>query len=169
MNRTTVIYVTIVIAGVFLAAGYFLAGQNGGVIAALVLAVLWLIGEWRGWRWAGSIGLFFFALIALVGIWLGVTAVFAILSLVAALLAWDMSSFKRLLAGVSWVRNEDLLERQYRQRLLIVAVTGIILAVLATTVRVTFSFTAALFLGLLAIIGLSRALSFLRQDSDCGR
>ncbi|MCP4356551.1 MAG: hypothetical protein GY796_00840 [Chloroflexi bacterium] len=166
MNRTTTLYATILMANLLLAVGFVVNGRIEGLIVILPLAAFWLAGEWRGWRWAGSMGLFLYALAAMGAIWLNVAPILAILGLVTAVAAWDMSNFNRLLNSMNQIYQEDLLNQQYRRRLISVAALGAVSAILATTVQISFSFAAALFLGLVAIVGFSLAISFLRQESD---
>jgi len=166
MNRTTTLYSVILIANLLLAVGFIVNGRVEGLIVILPLALFWLLGEWRGWRWAGSLGLFLYALLAMGALWLNVIPILVILGLVTAVIAWDISSFNRLLNGMSQIHKESLLMQQYRRRLISVAVLGTVIAILATTIQINFSFVAALLLGLIAIAGFSLAISFLRQESD---
>ncbi len=166
MNRKTTLYATILIAWLFLAVSFVVNGRPGGLIVIVLLAVFWLAGEGRGWRWASSLSLLFYALTAMGAIWLGTLPVLAILGLVTAVMAWDMSSFNRLLDGMNRVYKEDLIIQQYRRRLVSVAALGVVIAVLATTIQISFNFVTALVLGLVAIVGFSVAVSFLRRESD---
>jgi MFS family permease len=166
MNRKTTLYATILIAWLFLTVGFVVNGRPEGLIVIIPLAVFWLAGEWRGWRWASSLSLLFYSLTAMGAIWLGVLPVLVLLGLVTAVIAWDVSNFIHLLDGMNRVYKEDLLIRQYRRRLLGAAGIGLVIAVLATIIQISFSFVAALLLGMLAIVGFSLAISFLRQESD---
>ncbi|HFQ94278.1 MAG TPA: hypothetical protein ENK32_09730 [Anaerolineae bacterium] len=166
MNRKTTLYATILIAWLFLAVGFVVNGRPEGLIVIIPLAVFWLVGEGRGWRWASSLSLLFYALTTMGAIWLGTLPLLAILGLVTAVIAWDISNFNRLLDGMSRVYKEDLIVQQYRRRLISVAALGVVIAILATTIQISFSFVAALVLGLVAIAGFSFAISFLRRESD---
>ena len=166
MNRKTTLYATILIAWLFLAVGFVVNGRPEGFIVIIPLAAFWLTSEWKVWRWASSLSLLFYALTAIGAIWLGTLPLLAILGLVTAVMAWDISNFNYLLDGMSRVYKEDLIIQQYRRRLLSVAALGIVIAVLATTIQISFSFVTALVLGLVAIAGFSVAISFLRRESD---
>ncbi len=166
MNRKMTLYATIIIAWLFLAVGFVLNGRPEGLIVIIPLAIFWLAGEWRGWRWASSLSLLFYTLTAMGAIWLGTRPILAILGLVTAVMAWDMSSFHHLLNGMSRIYKEDLLIEHYRRRLISVAAVGVIIAILSTAIQISFSFVAALVLGLVAITGFSLAISFLRRESD---
>ena len=89
-----------------------------------------------------------------------------LLGIIAALAAWDMEDFHQRMECVERVNHKEGLERKYLQRLLIVEGSGALLAVAAVSFPVTFSFGSALLLGLLAVVGLSRAIGFLQRESD---
>ncbi len=166
MNRKTTLYATILVAWLFLTVGFAANGRAEGLIVVIPLAAFWLASEWRGWRWASSLSLLFYALTAIGAIWLGVLPALAILGLVTAVMAWDISNFNYLLDSVSRVYKEDLIIRQYRRRLISAAAAGAAIAILATVIQISFNFIAALLLGLAAIAGFSFAISFIRRESN---
>lgn len=152
-----------------LALGYALGGFWAGMVWILALGFLWLIGQWRQWRWMASIGLVFFVGAAAGGFWLGLAAGWMLLGVVAALDAWDLDYFfqrlSRVAADETLAQRRELKQRHLR-RLAVVNVMGLLLAAVALEVRFEFSFGAAFWLGLLAILGLSQAVGFLRRESD---
>ncbi len=166
MNRKTTLYATILVAWLFLTVGFVVNGRAEGLIVVIPLAAFWLASEWRGWRWASSLNLFFYALAAIGAVWLGARPILAILGLVTAVMAWDISNFNHLLDGMSRIYKEELIVQQYRRRLISVAAAGVALAALSTTIQIRFSFFMALVLGLAAIAGFSVAISFLRRESN---
>jgi hypothetical protein len=89
---------------------------------------------------------------------------------VAALAVWDLHDFLQRLRSVDWVdaqaeRRREL-EQSHLQRLLLVSSLGLFLTVIALGFRVRLGFGAALLLGLLTVVGLSRAITVLRSASD---
>lgn len=166
MNRKTTLYAIILLAWLFLAASLVLGGRPEGLIAIVPAALFWLVGERRRWRWASSLALLIFVLAAMAALWLNANTVLVFLGLVTAVMAWDISSFQRLLANVSKIVQEDKLVSQYYRRLMTVSAVGVVLAILTTVIQINFSFLAALFLGFIAIAGFSLAISFLRRESD---
>jgi hypothetical protein len=88
---------------------------------------------------------------------------------VAALAAWDLNPFVQRLRSVDGVgaqaERRQGLERSHLRRLLLVCSLGSALAVVALGSRVKLGFGAAFWLGLLAVLGLSRAIGFLRSES----
>lgn len=87
-----------------------------------------------------------------------------LLGLVAALSAWDLAHFAHLLDGAEGVEQRRLLERRHLRRLLIVDGLGLLLGGAALTVQIQLGFGLVLLLGLLALLGLSRAVRFLRRE-----
>jgi hypothetical protein len=158
------------LAAVALGLGYGLAGRWAGIPAVAALLLLWLVGRQR-WRWTATMGLVSFSGAAAAGVLLGLDAAWMVTGLVAALCTWDLDHFARRLQGVDWadgngertaLRRE--LERSHLGWLLAVAGLGLLLAALALRVRVRLAFLTAVLLGLLAVLGLSRAIAFLRGE-----
>lgn len=146
--------------------GYAIGGLWIWTLPILGLAVLWLVGQRRGLKWVASVDFSLFVGFAVIGIWQELSFALMLLGMIAALAAWDMDYFQQRLEDVERVSQREVLERKYLQRLLIIEVSGAILTFTAVSLTVTFSFGSALLLGLLAVIGLSRTIRFLRHESD---
>lgn len=166
MTQTTLLYAAMLVAFLALAAGFLLASIWLGMPAILALAGFWFLGEVKGWGWASHLSLALIVVITGVGLLLNMPAPLAVVTAVAALAAWDIGHLQRLLAGNGRIDNRQEIEQQHRQRLLWVMGASLVLALVAATLRLQFSFSMALFLGLLAIFGFSRAISRLRRESD---
>ncbi len=132
----------------------------------VLVAIVWLWGDQRSWAWVGSLGFALYVFIAAIGMLLSVSPVWAIVAIATGLVAWDIGRFNRQLAGIKWIDKANLIERQYRKRLLSVTTLGAIVALVSTQIQFNFGFGVALFLGLVSIIGFSRAMSYLRQESN---
>ncbi len=144
--------------------GYGLGSQWVWMPAIGILAVLWLFGYWRGWEWVASLAVVGYTGMAAAGSLSGLGSGWMVGGLVAALCAWDLHRFVLCLRSVERVEAEGALERRHLQRLLAVAGLGLLLAAIALTVEIRLSFLFALLLGTLAVLGLSRAVSFLRRE-----
>jgi hypothetical protein len=162
------LFTSTILATVALALGYGLVGLWAGVVFVLVLGFLWLVGQRRGWGWMASVMLVFFVGAASIGLWLNVQDGWMLLSVVAALSAWDLDHFAQRLSGVGQNRVEETrdLERRHLERLLIVDGLGLLFGAVALGIEVDLGFGTALLLGLLAVLGLSRAVGILRRESD---
>jgi hypothetical protein len=154
-----------------LSAGAFALGSAlGGLwfvaLPVLVMGVIWLAGQFRGWSWISSLGLVLSTVAAGGGLLVGLGAGWMLAGLVAALAAWDLHHFSHTLASVSRVEGGRSLERRHLQRLLVALGPGVVLAIVALGIEVTLSFGFVLLLGLVAVLGLSQAVAFLRTESD---
>jgi hypothetical protein len=149
-----------------LALGYGLAGLWPATLLLLALGSLWLLGQQQGWGWVASVALVFFVGAAAVGLWLDLGAGWMLLGVVAALSAWDLDRFTQRQRGAERIEKARELERRHLQRLLIVDSLGLLLATAGLQVRVGVSFGGAFSLTLLAVLGLSRVIGFLRRESD---
>jgi hypothetical protein len=148
------------------AAGFGSQGRWLWVAVVGLLAVLWLLGYWRGLAWVAPVGLAGFTAAAALGLLMGLAAGWMVVGLLAALCAWDLHRFVQRLRGVERVEAEAGLERRHLRRLLAVAGLGLLTAFLALRIEVRLTFLMALLLGLLAVWGLSRAVAVLRRESD---
>lgn len=149
-----------------LAIGYTLAGV---LIGAPWIAGCWLlglIGRQRGWDWSAPLGSIGFVSAAAFGVWRGAPAAWMLFATVSALVAWDLDVFAQRMRRAKRVAGEAELIQSHLRRVSIAGGLGLALGGLAVSVRVEFSFGWALLLGLLALLGLSRAIGFLRRESD---
>jgi hypothetical protein len=129
-----------------------------------VMGMVWLIAEQRDWPWLTSWGFAAFAGAAAFGVWQGGAAGWLLVSLVAALAAWDLAFFTRRLRQAGQTAPEPALSQAHLGRLAVVAASGLLLGGLALGLRFQLSFGWAIFLGLLAVIGLSRVIRSARRS-----
>ena len=100
---------------------------------------------------------------AAVGAWLRLNPYLLLLGLVAAISAWDLDALSRQVSDTDDVKPG--LEGRHLRRLLIVDGIGLLLAGLALTVQLRLSFGLAVAAAIVALVGLSRAVGFLRRNS----
>lgn len=148
------------------ALAFALAGLWAGAVGALLLGISWLALDGLRWRWLSSTGLILCTGLAGIGITLGLPAMGMLVSLLAALTAWDLDDLRQALESDASLQRAAAMQRQHLQRLLTVDVLGLVLGLVALQVRTRLTLGLALLLGLLAILGLSRAIAFLRRESD---
>ena len=162
--RTSVLLYAAIIGAIFsLAAGYFFTDLPSVAAPIILIGAVWLVAEIRGWRWIGSISLFLLIIGSAVGIIVEVDPIWAILATVLALAAWELSYFRRFLKQAPWVRNEDHLVTRHHTRVIVVAVIGVVTAWLTTQIEVNIGFGVALLLAIISLLGLSRAVIYLRR------
>jgi hypothetical protein len=162
----TLFILNVGLAMVALGASFALSTGWGWVIATGFIGLLWLTGAWQGQTGTSTMGLFFFAAAAAVGVILRLPTAWLLSSLVAALVAWDLHHFMHYLSQISDVRDKRALIKGHLWRLGIVAGLGWLLGVVALSVQITFDFIWALALGLLVITSLSGVIRYLRRESE---
>jgi hypothetical protein len=156
-----VLAVAIGLAMLGLGAAFALGLYWGLVVAIVIVGLLWLAE-----RWPPTLGLLFFTAMAVAGVVLGLSALWLLFGLVAALVAWDLSAFARYLDDVADVRNGAELIKSHLKRLGTVAAPGLLLGAVALDVRFDFDFLWALALGLLVVVSLGRAISRIGSESE---
>jgi hypothetical protein len=185
--------VSTLIAAAALATGYGLNRQPLGSLIFSALGLLWLAGQRYTLRIFPELGLFGFTAGALLGALYGVQNAWTLAGITAALIAWDLQHFVAHIragerdetppaeaaaedtdpAGALEAATAERLDahrraltRVHLQRLAIVSGAGLLLSVLALTIRLTLSFGVIVVLGLVAIYALSRLIRYLRRESD---
>jgi hypothetical protein len=152
------------LATALLVAGYALGGRPIGVLPLLAMLALWLVGRRRGWLWVDSAGLLGYSGAAAAGMAMGLGAGWMLTGLVAALSAWDLAAFAAWLRDVQPADKAKAVALRHLRHLVIVDVVGLLLAGMALQARLRLSLTVMLLLGLVVIVGVSRAVSFLRRE-----
>lgn len=157
--------ISIGLATLILASGYAISLRWFEVIIIALIGLLWLTGRQCGWAWTVSLGFMLFVGAAAFGIWLELPSALMLCGTVATLAAWDLDGFSARLQRAKRIEGQQQLQRSHLWRLLIVSALGLLLGGVALGVRVEFGFWSALLLGILAILGLSRTIGFLRRES----
>ena len=166
MSRHVWIYVTLVAATAVLALFFALDAIWYALVYVLVSGTVWVVAEWKQWRWLSTIGFVLIVLGAVGCAFLDGGVVWGVTAVTLALISWDMGRLNHFLAQTEYIEDEAVITRQYERRLLIVAFIGFALAISTTLIRLEFGFLVALPLSCLSIIGFSLAISFLRRHSD---
>ena len=142
-----------------MALGFGLASHPLIGLAAAVLGAFWLL---LSWRLAGSspalddFGLLIFTAIAAWGLWQGLSAWLALVGVLLALAAWDMGRFIRRQALALNDAAAARMERTHLIRLGQALGGGLLLGGLSLLVRIPLDFGLALFVGIIAVVALSR-------------
>lgn len=166
MSRRVWIIVILLAATAVLAVNFVLAEIWYAVAFVLASGAVWLVGEWKQWRWLSSIGLMLVVLAAMGSAFLDGGVVWGITAVTLALVGWENGRLHTFLSQTERIEDEATITRQHGQRLWIVVFLGFALAMAATRIRLEFGFLVALPLSCLSIIGFSLAISFLRRHSD---
>lgn len=156
--------ISILLGTASLAMGYGQAGVTAGPRWLLLLAALWLFSHLRKWYWFSSVALICIVVAAAYGVWRGYPTAWMLLGAVGGLLGWDLSDFARRLSYAAPMDDTRTLERRHLERVAIVAVLGVGLALLSVYIRINrLAFEVAVVLLLLAVLGLTRLVWGLRK------
>lgn len=158
--------ISIGLATCALALGYALSGLWIWTSLVAALGGLWLLGQHYRWGWVASMELICLVSVAAAGIWQNLAAGWMLLGVVAALTAWDLDHFAQRLRSVGRAEGARELKQRHLRRLMMVDGLGLLLAAIALEVKIELNFGVAFSLGLLAILGLSWVIGFLRRESD---
>ncbi len=154
------------LAMVALATGYSIRGLWPAVIFSIAIGAIWIGGDRLGLPWANGAGLMSCAGACTFGIWSHAPALWMLAGLIAGLIAWDLLRFSYRLKMAGRVDDGAVLQRAHLRRLLLAAVPGVLLGAVSQIFTAKLSFAAALFLGALAMLGLSRAVGLIQRRSD---
>jgi hypothetical protein len=158
--------ISIGLATLGLVIGYALSILWIWVALIVALGLFWLVGQWRGWRPVATLVAIFFIFATAFGVWQGVSAGWMLFSIVTTLVAWDLSLFVHRLEQARRIAAERELKQIHLQRLLGVAGLGFLFGGITLRLQFELNLGWGIFLGLLAIVGLSRIIGFLRRESD---
>ena len=161
---TIALILSILLGTASLAIGYEQAGAVGDARWFFVLAGVWIFAQYRKWYGFSSMALILVIAAAAYGVWLEYPAVWMLLGAVGGLLGWDLSDFARRLEAASPMDDIRSMEIRHLERVGIVAVLGLGLALLSVFLRFErLAFEVAVGLLLLAALGLTRLVIGLRK------
>lgn len=129
----------------------------------IAFGAFWLFAGWRRWTWVSMIGILLLVALAALGLWFEIAPGWMISSALGGLMAWDLADFMRRLRFAYQKDDKRALEYRHLTRLTIVAVAGAALASLAMNAHVGFTFEWGIVLTLIAVLGLTQLVAWLRR------
>jgi hypothetical protein len=162
-----VAYGALLTAGVAAALGFGIRGLWVEMVVALGFTAMAIYAEHSSWseRLAGP-SLAGFAVLGGGGLLRGLPTLLGLITVAAALISWDLHYFRQRLAKVDHIEAEGALVKEHLQRLFVVVGLGVAAGGLALLIRVSYGAGILFLLGLILVFGLSRAVSYLRKESD---
>jgi hypothetical protein len=156
------------VIGVLMGVGslsYAYAGRGFEQVARvlLVLGVVWLFTGRQRWVWFSTIALVILVALAGFGVWIQLSPGWMIAGSLGGLVAWDLTEFMRRLRFAPLRDDVRDLERRHLTRLTIVVLIGTVLASIAMLVRLEFTFEWIVLLTLVAALGITQLVSWLRR------
>jgi hypothetical protein len=155
--------VCIGVATALLALGFFGANNRFGATISVALGCFWLVGLYRDWAGTAALSLLGFAGMVAIGARSAAAVPLLLMSLVAALVAWDLQRFLWRLGASGQVLDQPALTRAHLRWSLGVAGVGLLIGLVAPAIVVPLPFSATLLLSALLIFGVSRAIGWLNR------
>ena len=131
-----------------------------------ILGILWMVGYLKGWKWQASVMFTLFIGASAIGLWLNLSQWSILLSMVGTISAWDLDHFTQRMRYAGLVVERPNLEKYHIKRLFVVNFFGLSLSVIALNVEVKLGFGTILLLGMIAVLGLSQVIIFLKGKSS---
>jgi hypothetical protein len=147
-----------------LAWGFATEGFDPVSRALLIFGAAWLLSQWRGWDWFSSLGLFLAVLAAGLGLWIELDAGWMVTGVLFALLAWDLTGFRRRLRFITIEDDLRGLERRHLARLSLLTLGSLLLTSLAMILRLQFTFEWGALLVILIVLGLAQLVTWMRRQ-----
>lgn len=156
-------YVGIVLGSALLGIGFAIDDAVRWIAPAAATALLWLVGEWRGWGWATMAGFVLLVGLAATGMLMGHSAVWMGITVMVGVCAWSLGDFTRRVSLLAREKDHSPLLRRFLSRLLFLAGVSVALGAIALTIHIRLTFLLAILLGILVIYGLSRVIGAWRS------
>lgn len=159
-------YVSILVCTGSLGWNYYIDGHASLARWILLAGLLWIVAEARHVRWAASLGLLTCLILAGFGLWLDLPLGWMLAASLGALIAWDLTDFTRRVASASADDEIAAVTRRHLARLSIVTAIGFILSLAGMLSRLEFTFEWAAFLALLAALGVTQLVGWIKKGED---
>lgn len=159
-------WVHLAITAAAMALGYGLAGWWAMAAALIALGGLWFGAQRSSDRAIEGTLLVIFCGAAGIGFWMGVPGIPMLVGVVGSLGAWDLAHFLRRINSVERVDFETGLGREHVRRLILIEAVALLTGLFALTAQARIPFWWEALLALLAVIGISRIVAFIRKQTE---
>jgi hypothetical protein len=155
--------VSIILASASLLLAYGLAGFWVWSPVFILVGGVWWLAVRRDLEGLSTVLFLGFLIAAVFGCLIQLSMALLILSLVAALAAWDLDYFNRRLELVSDVEVAQEMEKQHLRRVMFLTGPGLILTELGALFRTGFNFWAIFWLVVVIILTAGLVIGYLRR------
>ncbi len=155
----------IVLATIGLAIGCTLGGEEWLAPVVTIFGIMWLVAVQREWQAVTAFAMVVFVAGTVFAAWKGVWPGMMLVTLVAALSAWDLVSMSARFRTVKKEAVEQGIERRHLTRLAAVDGIGLLLGSAGLLLKINLSFGVEILLGLVVAIGLSQLILHLRRSN----
>ncbi len=161
-----ILILCILFANGAMATQFISAGFSPASFPIMASGLLWLLAEWRGWRWFADIGLLSIVAPAAAGLWLGMPVTWMILSAVSGLAAWDLCHFRSRIQMAAPGDRPVWFERQHMAMLGGVLLLAAVLGLGALTLALRLQFWQILSVAIMTIAGMVQLVRWLQNQSQ---
>lgn len=117
--------ICIVIMAGSLTWGYWLAGYEEAARCIILFGILWIIAQWRRWKWFSAPAVFLALLLAAYGIWFEFHPSWMFNGASFAVFAWNLIDFQQKLKLLSPREDIKGMTRRHLLRVGLLAASGI--------------------------------------------
>ena len=156
-------YLSLATAVIAWGGGYALSGLWLWIAAPVLMGLIWLYGWLRNYHPMTTVGLVGFTIGAALGALYELPPMLCLVSLLAAVTAWDLDYFNRRLGKQKSSAETQALERNHLLRLLVVWLIAVPLAGMTLLVNLKLSLWAAILVAIVAALGLNRMIKHQRK------
>lgn len=130
----------------------------------LMIGILWFFSQWRHWGWVSSVVLFTFVVFSAAGLVLGFDFSWMMAGPVFALVAWDLTDFRRRLRFSVMDDDARGMEKRHIARLSLLTLAGLLFVSLALFLQVKFTFEWGVLLVVVVVLGLVQLVNWFRRQ-----
>ncbi|MBI5953755.1 MAG: hypothetical protein HY865_19035 [Chloroflexi bacterium] len=155
---------SIVISSATLAWGFAQSGFTSFSVWIIILGLGWLLAIWQRWFWYSPFALIVVTVLAALGLGFGFPSNWLFAGGIFALVAWDMTDFRRRLVLMAKNDNTRGIERRHLLRVSLLALAGLGLASITAFLSLRqFTFEWGALLVLVILLGLGQLVGWFRK------
>jgi len=132
----------------------------------VLIGLSWAFAVRLSWYRFCGWAFFIWILLSIAAIWLGRPGFWLVISITAALAAFDLSEFITRIGQYEADERLEVMIFNHLKYLGVVAAVALLLGLLASLAEMRLTFGLALLLGCLLFLGFSRIVQFLRRDPE---
>jgi hypothetical protein len=168
MKKTIIIisYSCLTISSLTLLISFFSAGYLIGAVVVFIASLFWGISIGYKWKISNDISMLIFLLGISLAALLGAQRLFLLISILAALSAWDLGAFYSRVSTQENLQDEDNLIRTHLLRLISVIFIGSALVLLSFGFQLNLKFWQVFLLGILLLVGLSQVFIQIKRNNN---
>lgn len=129
----------------------------------IAFGALWLVSQWRGWKWYSALGLFLALLFSIIGLWLSLSIGWMFNGAAFALFAWDMAELRKKMQFMTSRDDVKGMERRHVARVSFLALSGLLFASMFMLWRRQWTEEWGIFLLSVLLLGSTQMIAWIRK------